>query len=65
MCEYAHAHTLPRTQALEAFMYLQCDHAPPPVWEQRQIVYAELILNKRRRLVKPSQIILPSQEFSN
>ena len=25
-CEYA----LPHTQALEAFMYLQCDHAPPP-----------------------------------
>ena len=27
-CEYAH--TLPHTQALEAFLYLQCDHAPPP-----------------------------------
>ena len=62
VCTCTHTSTHASTWGFYVFAVWPCS---PPVWEQRQIVYAELILNKRRRLVKPSQIILPSQEFSN
>ena len=60
-----HTSTHASTWGFYVFAVWPCSPPPVYVWEQRQIVYAELILNKRRRLVKPSQIILPSQEFSN
>ena len=44
------------SEEVHSLLCTDCGTVCTPVWEQRQIVYAELIFNKRRRLVKPSQM---------